>query len=131
MLLDTSGLLCLFDRRDFRHADARTFYDYAPVRLTNSYVLAEFVALARARGAPRSAALDFVAALQDDTEVEVVWVDEVLHRESLELLRARPDKDWSLCDAVSILLMQQRGIADALTTDHHFEQASFRRLLSS
>ncbi|MDQ3804117.1 MAG: PIN domain-containing protein [Acidobacteriota bacterium] len=131
MLLGTSGLLCLFDRRDFRHADARTFYDSAPARLTHSYVLAEFVALALARGAPRAAALDFVADLQDDAEVEVVWVDEALHRESLGLLRARPDKDWSLCDAVSSLLMRRRNLADAPTTDHHFEQAGLRRLLAA
>ena len=129
MLLDTSGLMCLFDVRDFRHADAQTFYDAASARLTHNYVFAELVALARARGAPRGAALDFVIALHVDPEVEVVWVDERLHLEAWELLRAQPDKDWSLCDAVSILLMRQRGLTDALTTDHHFEQAGFRRLL--
>jgi len=129
MLLDTSGLMCLFDLRDFRHADARAFYDSAPIRLTHSYVFAELVALAHARGAPRGAALDFVADLQDDPEVEVVWADESTHRQALELLRARQDKDWSLCGAVSITLMHERGLADALTTDHHFEQAGLRRLL--
>jgi predicted nucleic acid-binding protein len=34
-----------------------------------------------------------------------------------------------LCDAVSFVLMERFGIAEALTTDHHFEQAVFRRLL--
>ncbi|HEX8285139.1 MAG TPA: hypothetical protein VF588_17395 [Pyrinomonadaceae bacterium] len=47
----------------------------------------------------------------------------------MNILRSRPDKGWSLCDAVSMILMQRRGLADALTTDHHFEQAGFRRLL--
>ena len=129
MLLDTSGLMCLFDLRDFRHADARTFYDTAPIRLTHSYVFAELVALTHARGAPRGSALDFIADLQDDPEVEVVWVNERLHRWALDLLRRRQDKDWSLCDAVSVILMEQRGLTDALTTDHHFEQAGLRRLL--
>jgi predicted nucleic acid-binding protein len=129
MLLDTSGLMCLFDRRDFRHADAETFYDAATTRLTHSYVFAEFVALANARGAPRTLALDFIADFQDDGEVEVVWVDEPLHRRALDFLRERYDKEWSLCDAISMLLMQHRGIEDALTTDHHFEQAGLRRLL--
>ena len=129
MLLDTSGLMCLFDRRDFRHADAKTFYDTAPSRLTHSYVFAEFVALSNARGAPRVSALVFIADFQDDEEVEVVWVDETLHRQALDFLRERHDKEWSLCDAVSILLMMRRGIEDALTTDHHFEQADLRRLL--
>jgi predicted nucleic acid-binding protein len=129
MLLDTSGLMCLLDLRDFRHADALSFYDTAPLRLTHSYVFAELVALAHARGAPRGAALNFVADLQDDADVEVIWVDESLHRQALNLLLARQDKGWSLCDAVSMLLMRRRGVSDALTTDHHFEQAGFRRLL--
>jgi predicted nucleic acid-binding protein len=129
MLLDTSGLMCLFDLRDFRHADALGFYDTAPLRLTHSYVFAELVALAHARGAPRGSALNFVADLQDDADVEVIWVDESLHRQALDLLLVRQDKGWSLCDAVSMLLMRRRGLSDALTTDHHFEQAGFRRLL--
>lgn len=79
--------------------------------------------------APRAESLAFVADLQDDPEVEVVWVDEALHRTSLALLQTRLDKAWSLCDGVSILLMQQRGTREALTTDHHFEQAGFQRLL--
>jgi predicted nucleic acid-binding protein len=47
----------------------------------------------------------------------------------MSLLQSRLDKDWSLCDAVSFVLMQQRGVTEALTTDHHFEQAGFVRLL--
>jgi predicted nucleic acid-binding protein len=61
--------------------------------------------------------------------MEVVRVGEALRRQALDFLRGRPDKEWSLCDAVSILLMQRRGIEEALTTDHHFEQAGLRRLL--
>lgn len=79
MLLDTSGLMCLFDRRDFRHQDAVDFYNAASVRLAHNYVLVEFVALAQARHAPRVEALGFVIDLFDDPEVEVSWVDERLH----------------------------------------------------
>ena len=131
MLLDTSGLMCLFDRHDFRHQEALDFYNATSVRLTHNYVLVEFVALAQVRHAPREEALALVAALFDDSEVDITWVDERLHQSALALLRERLDKAWSLCDAVSFLLMRQRGFTEALTTDHHFEQAGFIKLLKS
>ena len=52
MLLDTSGLMCLFDQRDVRHASAISHYESATRRLVHNYVFAEFVALAIARRAP-------------------------------------------------------------------------------
>jgi uncharacterized protein len=131
MLLDTSGLMCLFDRRDFRHQDAVDFYNAAPGRLVHNYVMAEFVALAQVRGLPRAKALKFVADLLDDPEVEVSWVDRQHHQSALALLQKFEDKSWSLCDAVSFLFMQQRGMTEALTTDRHFEQAGFSRLLKA
>ena len=130
MLLDTSGLLCLYYGADSFHAQARAAYREARVRLTHSYILAEFVALAHARRLPRLAALTFVTDLLDNPDIETVWVGEPLHREALSLLFARPDKGYSLCDAVSFVVMRQRDLTDALTTDHHFDQEGFRRRLT-
>jgi predicted nucleic acid-binding protein len=129
MFLDTSGLLCFHHRAEPQHAAAVQLFRSALHRLTHNYVLAEFVALAEVRGLPRQPALAFVADLQDNTTVQVIHVSEALHRAALDLLRQRLDKHWSLCDAVSFLLMPQHGIREALTTDHHFEQAGFIRLL--
>lgn len=41
----------------------------------------------------------------------------------------RPDKDWSLIDCMSFVVMEDMAIEEALTTDRHFEQAGFRALL--
>jgi predicted nucleic acid-binding protein len=41
----------------------------------------------------------------------------------------RLDKEWGLTDCVSFIVMQDRKITEALTTDEHFEQAGFRALL--
>ena len=130
MLLDTSGLLCCFDADDYRHRDAVEAYEAASVRLTHNYVLAEFVALAQARRLSRQAALLFAGTVANDPDVELVWVDALLHGQAMTLLQSQLDKGYSLCDAVSFILMRQRRITDALTTDRHFDRAGFRRLLA-
>lgn len=129
MFLDTSGSLCYFDGGEFRHRDAVTLFHAAPFRFTRSYVLAEFTPLCQVRRLSRAESLAFAADLLDNPEVDIVWVDESLHRAAIAFLRARPDKSYSLCDAVSFLLMKSWGVNEALTTDHHFLQAGFIRLL--
>ena len=129
MLLDTSGLRCLHNRAEPLHIHMRTLYHAAGMRVTHIYVLVESVALAYARRLPRMAALTFVSDLVENPDIATVWVDEALHREAMALLLGRPDKTYSLCDAVSFILMRQRGIPEALTTDRHFEQEGFQRLL--
>ena len=129
MFIDTSGLMCLFDSRDHRHSSAVAYFDSNLARLTHNYVLAEFIALAIARRAPLNDALRFVNAIGSASEVEVIWVSRELHERAMKLLFERTDKAWSLCDAVSFVVMNDRHIRDALTTDRHFEQAALVRLL--
>jgi predicted nucleic acid-binding protein len=129
MLLDTSGFLCLLDDREQFHDLALEKYTAGRLRLTHSYVLAELVALAESRRFDRRKALTYVDDLLDDPDIECIWIGESLHNEAMQLLLDRLDKTYSLCDAVSFVLMRQREINDALTTDQHFEQEGFRRLL--
>lgn len=53
----------------------------------------------------------------------------MLHQSATDLLTKRLDKSYSLCDAVSFVVMRESGVLEALTTDHHFEQEGFTRLL--
>jgi uncharacterized protein len=69
--------------------------------------------------------------LLDNPDIETVWVDEELHQQAMKLLFSRPDKTYSLCDAISFVLMRQRHIRAALTTDRHFVQEGFQRLLAA
>jgi uncharacterized protein len=129
VLLDTSGLFCYHHRDEPQHADAMSYFKAAMIRVTHSYVLAEFVPLCQARGLDRVSALSFAFDMLGNPQVEVVWVDDSLHRAALAFLQSRLDKTYSLCDAVSFLLMREYGITEALTTDRHFEQEGFVRLL--
>lgn len=130
MLLDTSGLLCYLHRDEPQHQAAVQLLDGASSPLlTHSYILAELVALALVRGFPRPVVLAFMVDLLNSPDIEVVWGGEALHRSAMELLQNRQDKSYSLCDAVSFVLMRQRRLSNALTTDRHFEQEGFIRLL--
>jgi predicted nucleic acid-binding protein len=130
MLIDTSGWLCLYQKDEPQNKQAIDIYDRAPRRITHNYILAEFVPLGHARGFPREKNLDFARRITDSAEIEVIWVNELLHRRAVDLLVERPDKRYSLCDAVSfIIIMRDLEITDALTTDRHFVQEGFVRLL--
>lgn len=132
IFVDTAGWLCLADRSQPEHAQARSVYqDRAGIRaVTTNYILAELFALLSSRTRlPRTQILDFIVAIRSSAQVEVVYADAALDSSALDLLRSRLDKHWSLADAVSFIVMQQHGITEALTTDHHFEQAGFQILL--
>ena len=84
-------------------------------------------ALAKPRFRPAAVAL--LDTLFSDPLVEVVPLTTGLLRRGLELFGQRADKAWGLTDCVSFIVMQERGISQALTTDEHFEQAGFEALL--
>ena len=129
MLVDTSGLFAYLSDEDKSHVLARQLLDNARRRVIHSSVLTEFVALADSRGESRTRALDFTDSILDGKDFEVVWLDEEDHRQAITLLKARLDKRYSLCDAASFILMRRMNLTQALTTDHHFEQEGFTRLL--
>lgn len=129
MLLDTSGLLALtFEDEPSHQTAVKSFLE--PVRkLVTNYVFAELIALAQARRYTRPPVLELIHDLIEHPLVDVVWGDEALYRRAEALLKSRVDKSYSLCDAVSFVLMRDRGMSDALTADHHFEQEGFQKLL--
>ena len=129
LFLDRSGLLSLFDEDDARHQKATAIFAQAHWLVTTNYVLAEFVPLTHVRGLHREKSLSFLRTLILLPRIEVVWIDDQQHHAAMDLLEARLDKSYSLCDAVSFVLMRERQILEALTTDRHFVQEGFVRLL--
>ena len=47
----------------------------------------------------------------------------------MEFFRERPDKEWTLTYCISFVVMADERLTNALTGDHHFEQAGFKALL--
>ena len=55
---------------------------------------------------------------------------EELFERGIKLHRERPDKEWSLTDCISFVVMQDEQLIEALPADRHFEQAGFKPLLA-
>ena len=77
----------------------------------------------------RHAAVELLQSLEADPNVTIVRLTEDLYARAFRLFRERPDKEWGLTDCVSFVVMQDRKITEALTTDEHFQQAGFQALL--
>ncbi len=98
--------------------------------VTTAWVLTE-VADALAAPANRAGFQNLLQMLRSDPNVVIIPPDPDLFERGIDLYARRPDKEWSLTDCISFVTMQDRGIYDALTGDHHFEQAGFRAVLKS
>ena len=105
----------------------------AATRRNQMLVTTEFILLelgnACARAADHADFLALVAGMRASARVRIVMLDSTLMKRGLDLMASRPDKDWSLTDCISFVVMEDEGIRDALTGDHHFEQAGFTALL--
>ena len=79
--------------------------------------------------ARRERFLPFLQFLRTNPGVTIVSAGKELFDRGVSLYAERPDKAWSLTDCISFVIMQDHGLRDALTGDHHFEQAGFNVLM--
>lgn len=127
--LDTWYLVARFDRFDAHHERALRLDRTFSLRdaLTHDGVFAEYLAFVAAEGAvARSKAVSAVRTYLDTATA--LEVDRTLFRRALDLYARRPDKEYSLVDCISMVVMRDHGITRVLTNDHHFRQEGFEVL---
>ena len=126
---DSYYYIALLNPRDSAHARATDVArKLSRAVLTTEWVLTE---VANVLSAPerRGVVASFLAALRKTRGVEVLPASADQFEGGLRLYADRPDKSWSLTDCISFVTMTGHGLREALTGDHHFEQAGFRALL--
>ena len=96
--------------------------------ITTAWIMTE-VADGLAKTSRRTLFGELLRQLRNDPHVVVIEMSRELFDRGVELYSNRADKEWSLTDCISFVVMDDRRLTEALTADHHFEQAGFRILL--
>jgi len=129
---DTGYWIALLNPRDALHEKARqASASLGRTRvITSEVVLAEVLNAFASKGdLLRMATCVLVDKIRSNRNAEIVPMTSSAFREALERYRSRADKTWGLTDCASFLIMEQKGVTDALSADRDFQQAGFKALL--
>ncbi len=132
VFLDTSFAIALSAVTDQNHLRAVQLADQLEAnktRLVTTQAILLEIGNALSKPRYRRAAIQLLESLEADPNVEVVLLTKDLYKAAFNLFKQRKDKQWGLVDCISFIVMQNRGITNALTADVHFNQAGFRALL--
>lgn len=121
VLWDSSAILALLDADDADHVRAvsvarKLAAEKRPSFVTNYVEVEAHALLLRKLG--RALAREWL--MEGALPVVRVLPDE--ERRAREILVRHRDKDWTLCDAISLAVMEVRGVHRAFSFDHHFRQ---------
>ncbi len=126
---DAFYFIARLNRRDpYRSRVLNLLQGFEADIVTTEWVLMEVVdALASSQA--HGLLYDYVTELRNSSSCEVVPASSELFNRALNFFHRHNDKEWSLTDCTSFIVMRDLGIKEALTGDKHFEQAGFVALL--
>lgn len=134
IFLDTAYAIALSSPKDEYHKKALELAEHLEldgISLVTTRPIILEIGNALSRQRYRAAASALLQSLERDPHVEIIPLTEELYARGFALFQSRADKDWGITDCISFVIMHERGLSDALTTDDHFEQAGFVALLRS
>jgi predicted nucleic acid-binding protein len=126
---DTSYYLALGNQRDESHRRAvAALHDDSFQVVTSAWVLLEIGDGLSNTGLRRTFAR-VLEVIRADRRTQVVGFSASVFEAAIALYDDRPDKEWSLTDCTSFVIMRRRKLTRALTADRHFAQAGFEAVL--
>lgn len=132
VFIDTAAWISLIDTNDQLHGVAhgilQQLYQQKARLVTTEFVLLE-VADGFSRPRTRTTVIAYLNGLRQMKPLRIVPLDQTVLEQAWQLYCSRPDKDWGLTDCTSFVVMEQQQITEAFTSDRHFEQAGFVKLL--
>ncbi len=132
IFVDTAGGIALLNTSDVLHQSAKQVMHQLQQQqaflVTTDFVLLE-VADALSAPAVRARTVAFISGLRQLNVLQILPVSQALLNQGWQLYSQRPDKEWGLTDCTSFVVMTQDQITIAFTSDHHFQQAGFIKLM--
>lgn len=129
IFIDSSYILALVNTHDEFHKIAKRLANEINTKLVTTEAILVEIGNALSRLQWRELSIATLNDLRNDESVEVIPISPKLFTKALKLYSSRLDKEWGMTDCISFVVMKDRKLTDALTTDHHFEQAGFKVLL--
>jgi predicted nucleic acid-binding protein len=130
VFIDTGYLLALAIANGQHHQAATQYWQgivaALPCLVTTSYVFDEVVTFFNSRR-QHAKAIHVGNNLLQSPSVQFIHVDTALFYEGWAYFQRHQDKDYSLTDCISFLVMQKLGIRRAFAFDQHFVQAGFTK----
>jgi uncharacterized protein len=129
IFVDTGYVIALINQRDQYHRQALRLvdeYEGQPLLTTDSILLEIGNALTRGY---KEQTIEIIEDFTSSDDIEIVRLTPSLFDQAFALYRSHQDKEWTIVDCISFVVMRQAGVTEALTTDKHFKQAGFRALL--
>lgn len=134
IFIDTGGFFSLLVKNDVFHRRATKILNQAQNERwtfrTTDYVLDETVTLLKARRVPNQ--IEKLFDVVDRSNFLIVdWIGPEYFSKARDYFMKRLDQGYSFTDCTSFIVMQDRKIKKALTTDSHFLEAGFEKLIES
>lgn len=129
VFVDTLFVVAQINQRDQYHVKAAELaleFEGYPLLVTDAVLLEIGNALAKSY---REEAAAVIENFLTSREVKIVRLTPELFDLAFAEYKKHRDKEWGMIDCTSFIVMRQENVHQALTFDHHFEQAGFEVLM--
>lgn len=130
VFFDTNIYVALSDQEDATHRKAcqlmESLHRRPHLPITSSHIVSESLTVISQKVGKKQS-LKFFEDLQN-SETEIIFVDQEIHQQGLELFAKIKSKNVSFVDATSFVIMKNKGIKVVFTFDQHFKTQGFKLL---
>jgi uncharacterized protein len=129
IFIDTSAFYALCSSSDHDHISAAECFENIVsargILFTSNYVLLETLSLIQRRHGFEKAG-EFLKILENN--IEILWVGKEQHLKASRYWQAKGERNLSLVDCASFILMKEEGIEETFCFDDHFAKEGFTAL---